>query len=246
MTYVGTFGLEMNGTCNLYLLTCPLSSIWLLVNFSLSKETTCFIHWAPVAGLSGCTCILGGETGSAFPAITQLELIIFAQWVIMGVGKMIFHKTDLWKAYRYLLSSNGTKSIMSMYSECGSKPQSLTWKVGNILLPAFVTIISVPKEWNSSHKGFISNNAPAVLRAGDKVAILQPIKTIKQQNKETYRTRSTKRKDQRCHCHNPWPFPKLNGFYLYLPTWNELFSRLIFYYYCHHRFLNLLTPNQRV
>lgn len=55
-------------------LTCPLSSIWLLVSFNLSKETTCFIHCAPVAGLSGWTWILGGDTGSAFPATTQLEL----------------------------------------------------------------------------------------------------------------------------------------------------------------------------
>lgn len=61
---------------NIIILTCPLSSNWLFVNFSLSKDTVCFIHCAPVAGLSGCTCILGGETGSALPATTQLELDI--------------------------------------------------------------------------------------------------------------------------------------------------------------------------
>lgn len=54
--------------------TWPLSSSWLLVNFNLSKDTTCFIHWAPVAGESGCTCMRGGEMGSALPATTQLEL----------------------------------------------------------------------------------------------------------------------------------------------------------------------------
>lgn len=74
----------------------------------------------------------------------------------------------LWKAYRYLLSSNGTKSIINIYSACGSRPHSLTWNVGNILLPAFVTIISVPRAWNSSQRGFISRRAPAVLRAGFK------------------------------------------------------------------------------
>lgn len=34
-------------------LTCPLSSNKLLVSLSLSKETICFIHWAPRAGESG-------------------------------------------------------------------------------------------------------------------------------------------------------------------------------------------------
>lgn len=62
----------------------------------------------------------------------------------------------LWNAYRYLLSSSGTKSIINIYSAWGSKPNNLTWKVGNILRPAFVTIISVPKVWNSSHNCFIS------------------------------------------------------------------------------------------
>ena len=52
--------------------TCPLSSSWLFVNLSLSKDTTCFIHWAPLAGESGWTWILGGELGSALPATTQL------------------------------------------------------------------------------------------------------------------------------------------------------------------------------
>lgn len=41
-----------------------------------------------------------------------------------------------------------------------------TWKVGNILLPALVTIISVPNWWNSSQSGFASRAAPAPTRAG--------------------------------------------------------------------------------
>lgn len=84
-------------------LTCPLSSSWLFVNFNLSKEIGCFIQWAPLAGLSGCTWILGGDTGSARPATTQALL---------------------WNAYRYLLSSQGTKSITIRYSVLGSKPNS--------------------------------------------------------------------------------------------------------------------------
>lgn len=84
-------------------LTCPLSSSWLFVSFNLSKEIGCFIQWAPFAGLSGCTWILGGDTGSARPATTQALL---------------------WNAYRYLLSSHGTKSITIRYSVLGSKPNS--------------------------------------------------------------------------------------------------------------------------
>lgn len=41
-----------------------------------------------------------------------------------------------------------------------------TWNVGNILRPAFVTIISVPSWWNSSHSGFASKAAPAPTNAG--------------------------------------------------------------------------------
>lgn len=217
----------------------------------------CFIQCAPLAGLSGCTWILGGDTGSARPATTQALL---------------------WKAYRYLLSSHGTKSITIRYSVLGSRPKSrhcrltksplllfhvvvlqnafasnsrksrldlslrdlwytsdlqshltrdslsliiwnksvvqlgtlyglleifrsrtspapsrssaqpiyvfyiesadgvwflgiftrmnLTWNVGNILRPAFVTIISVPNWWNSSQSGFASKAAPAPISAG--------------------------------------------------------------------------------
>ena len=43
--------------CILFI-TCPFSSIWWLVSLSLSKLTTCFIHWAPLAGESGCAWIL--------------------------------------------------------------------------------------------------------------------------------------------------------------------------------------------
>lgn len=57
-------------------LTCPLSSNWLLVSLSLSKDTTCFIQWVPLVGESGWTWILGGEFGSAFPATIQLELFV--------------------------------------------------------------------------------------------------------------------------------------------------------------------------
>lgn len=57
-----------------YTHTWPLSSIWLLVNFSLSNETTCFNHCPPDAGESGWICTLGGDIGSDFPATTQLEL----------------------------------------------------------------------------------------------------------------------------------------------------------------------------
>ena len=56
------------------ILTCPFSSSKLLVNFSLSKETTFFIHAAPVWGESGWTWKRPGQCGSAFPATTQLEL----------------------------------------------------------------------------------------------------------------------------------------------------------------------------
>ena len=45
------------GYCILFI-TCPFSSIWWLVSLSLSKLTTCFIHWAPLAGESGCAWIL--------------------------------------------------------------------------------------------------------------------------------------------------------------------------------------------
>ena len=45
-------------TINSKKFTCPLSSSWWLVSLSLSKLTTCFIHWAPLAGESGCTWIL--------------------------------------------------------------------------------------------------------------------------------------------------------------------------------------------
>ena len=39
-----------------YKLTWPLSSNWLLVSLSLSKETTCFIHWAPlVNNITNCS-----------------------------------------------------------------------------------------------------------------------------------------------------------------------------------------------
>lgn len=58
------------------ILACPLSSSWLLVSLSLSKEMTCLDHWAPEAGESGWTWTLGGDTGSAFPATTQVELDI--------------------------------------------------------------------------------------------------------------------------------------------------------------------------
>lgn len=54
--------------------TCPLSSIWLLVNLSLSNDTTCFNHCPPDAGESGWICTLGGDIGSDLPATTQLEL----------------------------------------------------------------------------------------------------------------------------------------------------------------------------
>lgn len=56
------------------LLTWPFSSSWLLVSFSLSKDTICFIQLAPAAGESGCTWILGGDMASALPATTQQEL----------------------------------------------------------------------------------------------------------------------------------------------------------------------------
>lgn len=54
--------------------TCPCSSSWLFVNFSLSNEIVCFIQVVPLAGESGWTWILGGEIGSAFPATTQLDV----------------------------------------------------------------------------------------------------------------------------------------------------------------------------
>lgn len=44
--------------------------------------------------------------------------------------------------------------------------EMLTWNVGNILRPAFVTIISVPSWWNSSQSGFASRTAPAPSSAG--------------------------------------------------------------------------------
>lgn len=39
----------------------------------------------------------------------------------------------------------------------GSMPNIFTWKVGNMRLPALVTIISVPSWLNSSHSAFISS-----------------------------------------------------------------------------------------
>lgn len=55
-------------------LTCPLSSSRLLVSLRVSKDTVCFIHWAPQAGESGWKCILLGATTSARPATNQDEL----------------------------------------------------------------------------------------------------------------------------------------------------------------------------
>ena len=55
-------------------LTCPLSSSRLLVSLSASKETVCFIHWAPLAGESGWKCILPGVATSARPATSHDEL----------------------------------------------------------------------------------------------------------------------------------------------------------------------------
>lgn len=110
-------------------LTCPLSSSWLFVNFNLSKEIGCFIQWAPLAGLSGCTWILGGDTGSARPATTQALL---------------------WNAYRYLLSSHGTKSITIRYSVLGSKPNSRHCRLSKSL--SFHVLFS-----SISHKIFLIN-----------------------------------------------------------------------------------------
>lgn len=53
-----------------------------------------------------------------------------------------------------------------MYMACGSRPHSLTWKVGNIRRPVFVTIISVPCSWNLSHNCFVSNITIAWASAG--------------------------------------------------------------------------------
>lgn len=55
-------------------LTCPLSSIRLLVSLRVSKDTVCFIHWPPQAGESGWKCILLGAMTSARPATNQDEL----------------------------------------------------------------------------------------------------------------------------------------------------------------------------
>lgn len=40
----------------------------------------CFIHMLPGDGESGCRCMRGGETGSALPATTQLELFRKREW----------------------------------------------------------------------------------------------------------------------------------------------------------------------
>lgn len=76
---------SLRGRYNEMKLTCPLSSSWLLVSFSLSNETTCFVHCEPLAGESGWTWILGGELGSDLPATTQLEL----QWCVKNSNKLI-------------------------------------------------------------------------------------------------------------------------------------------------------------
>lgn len=55
-------------------LTCPLSSSGLLVSLSQSKETVCFIHWAPLAGESGWKWTLPGGEASPRPATNQEEL----------------------------------------------------------------------------------------------------------------------------------------------------------------------------
>lgn len=127
------------------MLTWPFSSNWLLVNFNLSNEIICFIHVLPGAGESGCKCMRGGDTGSALPATTQLEL---------------------WNEYRYRLSSTGTKSIIMMYIAVGSRPQTRTWNVGNMRRPVLVTIISVPCSWNLSHNCLVSRMAVACPSAG--------------------------------------------------------------------------------
>lgn len=72
----------------------------------------------------------------------------------------------LWNEYRYRLSSTGTKSIIMIYIACGSRPHNLTWNVGNIRRPVFVTIISVPCSWNLSHSCFVSNITIACAKAG--------------------------------------------------------------------------------
>lgn len=88
-------------------LTCPLSSSRLLVSLRLSKDTVCFIHWAPQAGESGWKCILLGATTSARPATNQEEL---------------------WKAYLTQTKTLQTPSVAFKSDELEYFTKRLTWK----------------------------------------------------------------------------------------------------------------------
>lgn len=61
---------------------------------------------------------------------------------------------------------HGHRHFGVLFLEFQSSITIFTWNVGNILRPAFVTIISVPSWWNSSHSGFASKAAPAPTSAG--------------------------------------------------------------------------------
>ena len=92
-------------------LTCPIWSMWLLVNFIFWKETTWRIHCDPVPGESGWTKILVGIRGSALPVTDHSEL-----WNL------------------YLLSSAGMLSNTKTYSSFGFKPLMFTLITGNMRL----------------------------------------------------------------------------------------------------------------
>lgn len=94
-------------------LTWPLSSRRLLVSLSLSKETICRIHCAPLAGESGWKWTRPGAAGSARPATSQDEL--WKAYLGSQGGSALLgcahHIPIPLHPHRYLLSSNGTKSI---------------------------------------------------------------------------------------------------------------------------------------
>lgn len=82
------------------------------MSLSLSKDTICRIHWAPLAGESGWKWTRPGAAGSARPAASQDEL-----WKAYLQGREGLSSPrsgplpPLPHPHLYLLSSSGMKSI---------------------------------------------------------------------------------------------------------------------------------------
>lgn len=90
--------------------TCP-PPLSLLVSLTLLKDTGAFIQWAPKFGESGWMYTQLWLWGSGFPAGTHSPFTYFQRW-----------------------PSAGLKSRRKEYMALGSRPDTLTFSTGNILL----------------------------------------------------------------------------------------------------------------